>query len=527
MKKEILFFYFCIALNALPILLFRFFPSMDGPAHLYNANVLSQLCRDQSEVLHHYYTINPALVPNWTSHVLLAGFKVFLPAFLAEKVLLLLYVVGLPLTFRKFISCIAPSQSALTYIIFPFIYNYLFCLGFYNLSLSIILLFAGLTIAIRQIQAPSLRGWMGQAILFLLTYFTHPFSFALLVLGSFAIWAAQCLFSPVPPSTSLFQRFLSARPNLVRLGFACFIPVLLLLHFYATQHFYNSGQRLSTGEIMRYLKDLRPLICYNYNLELRLTEHLYHLFAGLTAIAFYERINGVISGQYSKMERFKRFFQPNDVWLSLALLLLVLLFVVPNSASAGMMSDRFALFFFLFWATWLAVQPLRPWLLRTATIIILVLNFGLTYRYIRVAKDQNKIVAQCVAASQYIPAGSTVLPLNYANNWLVPHFSNYLGIEKPMLILENYEADTGWFPLLWRTARPSPIFGDDIAPACLPGFTGPLGTAIPVDYVFLLGKLNQTDSCQVRIKEILDHDYESVYHSDNAAVFLYRHKHAL
>ena len=122
MKKEILFFYFCIALNALPILLFRFFPSMDGPAHLYNANVLSQLCRDQSEVLHHYYTINPALVPNWTSHVLLAGFKVFLPAFLAEKVLLLLYVVGLPLTFRKFISCIAPSQSALTYIIFPFIY---------------------------------------------------------------------------------------------------------------------------------------------------------------------------------------------------------------------------------------------------------------------------------------------------------------------------------------------------------------------------------------------------------------------
>lgn len=524
MKKANLLFYACIALNALPVLLFQFFPSMDGPAHLYNANILRHLWAGQSEVLHQWYTVNPAPVPNWTSHVLLAAFGAFLPAYLAEKALLLLYVVGLPLAFRAFVNRISPVHSPMVYLIFPFVYNYLFCLGFYNLSLSIVLLFAGLAISIKQMEAPSTSGWMIQMFLFLLTYFTHPFNFTLLALGAYAIWATHFLFLLTFPPASYWHRFRLSRPHLLRLGLASCIPMVLLFHFYATQHFPNSGERLSMGELMRFLKDVRPLISYHYENELRLTEQLYHLYIALLAIVFYERINEVSGQCYNRLEKWKRLFRPSDLWLGMALFILALLFAVPNGASAGMMSDRFALFFFLFLVVWLAVQPFPRWLWRAATALVLILNFGLVYRYLTVSKNLNRLVAQCVAASRQIDAGSTVLPLNYSENWLAPHFSNYLGIEKPMLILENYEADMGWFPLLWRGVRPSPVLGMDTLRSCLPFQDDALDTTVPIDYVFVLGKMTEADSCQVLLQRAIDRDYERVYGTGEEEVRLFRRR---
>ena len=520
MKKEHLFYYACIALNALPVLLFRFFPSMDGPAHLYNANILKYLWTEQSAVLQQYYSMHPALLPNWTSHVLLAAFGAFLPAFLAEKAMLLLYVVGLPLSFRSLVRRIAPGRQPLSYLIFPFVYNYLFCLGFYNLSLSMVLLFAGLALSVRQIESPSPAGWIAQTLLFTATYFTHPFSFTLLVGGAFAIWIVPVLFPTGLPIRSFSARFRTARWHLLRLSLACALPVLLLLRFYATQHFHNSGENLSNGELMRFIKDVRPLIAYHYEQELRLTEHLFHLFIALTAIAWYERIQRA-SGT-GGMEKWKALFRVNDIWLALAAFLLVLLFVVPNSASAGMMSDRFALLFYLFWVVWMAVQPFPRWLAQAATAVVLILNFALTYRYIRVAKDQNQLAVRCVAAAEHIRPGSIVLPFNYSDNWLAPHFSNYLGIEKPMVILENYEADTGWFPLLWRQGRPSPVF--EVDTACRPSRDQAAGSPVAVDYVFVLGRMNAADSCQFQVKRVLDRDFLPVYQSDDAAVLLYQRR---
>ncbi len=327
MKKEKLLFYTCILLNALPILLFRFFPSMDGPAHLYNANILRQLWLGQSEVLQQWYAVNPALIPNWTSHFLLAVFGLVLPAFLAEKLLLLLYVIGLPLAFRGLVTRLAPGQKVLVYLIFPFVYHYLFCLGFYNLALSIILLFAGLSITVQQIRAPTTRGWIAQAVLFTATYFTHPFSFTLLVLGASGIWAVQFLTVPVSSAKPLLQRFQSTRSPLWRLSLACLLPMALLVHFYMTQHFYNSGVRLSTNELLLFLKDVRPIIAYHYERELRLTEYLFPLFVSLSAIAFYIRINNVSGQGYGGGEKWRKLFRPNDLWLGLAVLLLVLLFL--------------------------------------------------------------------------------------------------------------------------------------------------------------------------------------------------------
>jgi len=34
-----------------------------------------------------------------------------------------------------------------------------------------------------------------------------------------------------------------------------------------------------------------------------------------------------------------------------------------------------------------------------------------------------------------------VLPINYSDNWLSGHFSNYLAIDKPIIVLENMDVE--------------------------------------------------------------------------------------
>ncbi|GCD77529.1 hypothetical protein JCM31826_10110 [Thermaurantimonas aggregans] len=113
---------------------------MDGPAHLYNANIIAHLLRE-NESLSEFYMINKFWIPNWTSHAFLAVLHFIMPAWLAEKILISLYVIGMALSFRFLIKQINTKSVALSIMIFPFMYSFLFHLGFYNFSISFIIFF--------------------------------------------------------------------------------------------------------------------------------------------------------------------------------------------------------------------------------------------------------------------------------------------------------------------------------------------------------------------------------------------------
>jgi uncharacterized integral membrane protein len=500
-------FWFFVALNALPVCCFPFFPTMDGAAHLYNASIINQLQSGASEVVDSFYTINPVWVPNWTGHFVLSLLMYVLPAFMAEKILLILYVVGVPWSYQKLLHALTRTNQWAAYLIFPFIYNFLFCLGFYNSSLSIILLFVTLTQWIDYLAKPHSKKILYIGISFLLTYFSHPFTLVLLCMGVFGC--------------TIVQRYQTIRLLLNRIGAMAMVGILpfgLLCYFYATQHFSGNNERLATIELIRYLTDVRPVISYQYEKELQLTQCLFWLYTGLIGYVVYTRTKAA----FDPATKNNRCLVKNDVWLGFALLLLVLLFIIPNNASAGMMSDRLALFFFVFLLVWLAVQPFPKWVWRTTTTVVLVVNFGLVFRYMREVRNQNKLVAQCVQAAQYIRPNSVVLPLFRHKNWLAPHFSNYLGIEKPMVILENYETDTGWFPVHWREDRPTVTLGDQALPVCLyTQNTTTNRTTKTVDYVFILGHKNQPEPCNTLVDSLIDQQFKIVYQSADGEVRLY------
>ena len=92
--KTILISAFLI-LHILPIWLFTYFPSQDGPAHIYNAYVLKSFHDfEEGKLMRQYYQLNLTLFPNWFTHAFLALCMYVVSPLFAEKILLSLIVTS-------------------------------------------------------------------------------------------------------------------------------------------------------------------------------------------------------------------------------------------------------------------------------------------------------------------------------------------------------------------------------------------------------------------------------------------------
>ncbi len=521
-------FQLMILLNMLPVLLFRFFPTMDGPAHLYNSNIISELLFNSHSTLNNYFAINPEPVPNWLSHFILALTNLFLPAWVAEKVLLILYFVLLPLSFRSFVKIY--NKPVLSYIIFPFTYSFLFYIGFYNYCLAFILLFYTISYWLKQKNEKNILRM--SVVLFLLisiTYFAHLLVYAFLLFSIFTL-ALQEVWETYQNKRSIKKVVKTHFKQIATLFFASLPSLLLFLWFFLKRDFSGENEYLDNSELIKWIKDIRPIIALSYEPELRLTEVLYHLFVGLTAILFFQRIQQIDYKQdqsiWQKIIHTTKngLFLKKDIFLLISLVVLLVYFYYPNSGGAGMMSDRFALMFYIFFIAWLAIQKFPKWLNIISVVVIIGINLGFVYRYLLATKDLNNFVTPIYKVADYIEPNSTVIPINFSDNWLSLHFSNYMGADKPMVVLENYEADVGWFPIRWKPKIPNNTIGGLKKDSTCVYWVHSNNMEQSADYVFILGEKPDKRECESTINEMLEKYYQRVKIPDNYNMKLFKKK---
>ncbi len=512
----------------LPVLLFRFFPTMDGPAHLYNSNIINELLFNSHSTLNDYFSINPEPVPNWLSHIILALANLFLPAWMAEKVLLILYFVLLPLSFRSFVKIY--NKPVLSYIIFPFTYSFLFYIGFYNYCLAFILLFYTITYWLKYTDDKKvLRSSVVLFFLMTITYFAHLLVYSFLLFSLF-ILAFQKIWSTYQNKRNFKEAVRTHLKQMVSLFFASIPSLLLFIWFFLKRDFSGENEYLDNSELIKWIKDIRPIIALSYNPELRLTEVLYHLFVGLSAILFFQRIQQIDYKQ-NKSSRQKiiyaiknGLFLKKDIFLLISLIVLLVYFYYPNSGGAGMMSDRFALLFYLFFVAWLAIQVFPKWLISIAIVIIIGINLGFVYRYLLATKDLNNFVTPIFKTADYIEPNSTIIPINFSDHWLSLHFSNYLGTEKPLVILENYEADVGWFPVVWNRNMPNNTLGELNKDSTCIYWAHSNNMVQLADYIFIIGDKPDNGECENIINKMIERFYERVKIPDNYEMKLFKRK---
>ena len=127
------------------------------------------------------------------------------------------------------------------------------------------------------------------------------------------------------------------------------------------------------------------------------------------------------------------------------------------------MSLRTQLYVFILTACCIAYRLPVLKIKNVGAFVIFVCFITLTGIHSKCQVSASYGVADYNSAAKYISPGSVVLPLDFAPNGIdevghmiadwnnsFNHASQYMGTEKPLVILDNYEANMGYFPLRWN-----------------------------------------------------------------------------
>lgn len=518
-QAEAVLFLIVLFLNLGPVFSTGIFSTLDGPAHVYNSNIINQLLFDPDTVYRQYFQLNPdVLIPNWIGHVLLSLLNSVLPGVLAEKLVVSIYLLLLPLAFRYFVKAVNPANTLFSYIIFPFTYTLFFLMGFYNFSFGLVGLFFALGYALNnreELHRPKKAVFL--FALLMLTYFSHLVLFLLLLL-LLASWFASTLFIKwLNRKQEAFTWKPQVRRALVLAAVAS--PGLLLsLLFFMNRPTIPGGETfLPRAELLSWLKNLRPLIAYCFPREEPYTRLLVYLLGGLILLTIGLRIRTIL-----KM-KFKNILQPVDFVLPVALLMLVLFFIMPDSQNGvGMISIRYCYLFFILLFTWVLTQQLSKLFFWPVVAVILYSHFNLNAYYTEVLRFNNTIAIETARAADFIVPGSTVVPFNL-REWNFGHTFGYVGIDKPIVVLENYECDGTHFPVNWNNETLPDVRIGSLHNTSLPGYYWKSvngNKIIPADFVFIIGKLEHVnDTAGMHLRREITANYHLKYAAE--AVELY------
>lgn len=509
-------FWSMLLCNIALILMPTFYPSMDGPSHLYNSNLLRHIISG-NQFLTDFYSINSFYLPNWIANLALALLLIIFNAAIAEKILVVSYVIGMASSFRYLIRQINPQNEFSSILIFPFIFSFLFRLGFYNFSIAFIFYFLVIGFWLKNHDKFRTKDLLILFLLITALYYSNVliFGFAGLTIGFHIMINAVKNYKNEHSFIEVINSILKRTLFILTASIYSLISMYL---FYSRIKFFPSDEKYPVNELLRWINDVRPLITYSYENEAPITGHFLHIFIFLFSIALYRKI--IIKG--------KGKIRISETMLTLlfpVILSLVALFVITDGSGAAMMSNRFVLMFYIFLTVIIAAISVRGLLSNIAITVFISLHFLLIARHhILSITPLSKDAVAVFDAGKSLKPNTVVLPVNLSDNWLQGHFSNYLGAKKPIVILENYEASVGWFPLKWNNEKiPNLTLAGKKSINSVDWVKGnDKNKEKQIDYICITGNIKKIDDSKYSELKTVINEYFKIKHiSKNSFVHIY------
>lgn len=440
----------------IPLWTLEYIPTQDGPSHLYNVHVLRQLLSHTSVVtLQTYFRINPIITPNIMGTGMLLLLTMLFPLLIAEKILVTIIALLLPITLLYVIRAFDRRQwvFALTGVLFA-LHN-LLLLGFYNFSLGTSLALFTLGFWLRHRKSLSWRNVLLFVALTGLTYLGHIAPFVFLLIALVCVTGQDLLLALSNKERPLF------RPALIANAVALTPAFGLGLHYVLT-HVGSETIHISPALIWRIFAEYSILATYT-------DRHIpiVHIFQALMGIALIITVVQRIQHRQWRSER--------DSMLWLSIILLVAFFVFPWwQNNGGWINNRFFLFFILSLSCWCAIAPTPPssqpsrsdaiqHLLAAGFLLIIVARtlllaqewttlqpeLGEFARLSTLIKPHTTVTYDRDSATY-----STGLQTNTVNIAPFRHAACYAALGQDVVYTDNYEAKFDYFPVRWQINRP-------------------------------------------------------------------------
>ncbi|GEM_PF-3930281 len=123
-------------------------------------------------------------------------------------------------------------------------------------------------------------------------------------------------------------------------------------------------------------------------------------------------------------------------------------------------------------------------------------------------------VINVTMARNLIKEKTVVQTVSLTKTWYQQHFTSYLGINKEVILLENYEASLPWFPFKWNNK----MLNEFLKKKAVFNFPVP-------DYIFIYGKYEKESvPLNDTIKDYISLNMVKIYESPNKFCCLYRQK---
>lgn len=495
------------------------FPSIDGPAHLAVAHIMTSLLVEPASQFARLYSLDLGIYPTWLCYALLMGLQQLLPPLAAEKALLVALVAAFWLALRYAMP--ASVTGPATLLTMPVLCSPTLFLGFYGYQLGLVVVVATVGFYFRHGGQFRLGPLIAGMALFCLAYLTHltavafaGFALGLLSLGRFLADFHETGFAA------------AWRPFAGRLAWIATIasPALLAVLLFAVPRLGGFGEEMPVP-----FDGSRP-------------ERLRLLLSGawLSATPNYVAYVGLawVTAVFVALVLGWRRLRLVSLWPFLLLVggLLALYLAVPYQLGMRWMPERIAVYFYaalgLLAGAMLAVDAGdgRRRLLGLIVTVGAMLALGLgTFARLDTARRLAPYYDEALAAVGRLEAGQSVLALRLVD----PTADRYHRQAAAMLIqgggygvvlagsldVKLYQAGAELFPVRFKaTADPYARWsGDADLTAAVPrpdldGFEARLG--YPLDRIVLFGADALTRWPEARaLAQRLARGYEPVYES--------------
>jgi hypothetical protein len=462
------------------------FVTQDGPAHVYNAQILAQSFDPESPT-RSVYTIAWKPIPNWSGHLILAALVTHLPAWIADRIMTSATLAGLAaatLWLRWRVSgskglVLAAFLSALLAM------NMAWLLGFTSFLIGSCLFPITLGVWWQGRYRLSFARITALALLLCLGYFCHLVSLGITVVGLVVLAIA----GPVPLDNGGAWKYRTAR--LLRTSIS-FVPLFVLAYFYLQaakrggplqpvwENLASPWSPVAWGERFGWVDPITLAVKDGLPFTNQVS-HAFILFAPVVWLSvglvlwWYGRITvrpdaaGASSADGPIAQEPLGTDRPGDDrqgWIVLAALLLVGGIVGPDSfgpTHGEFLPQRVLLLGFI------ALVPvfdadLSRWpgrFLLAAIVIAVGLQTAIVWDY---ALYCNATAGQIIRAAKLVGPDQRIVTLlvstkgRFRANPLL-HAENWLGVDTGNVVWNNYEARHYYFPVQFRPELKRPDSG--------------------------------------------------------------------
>lgn len=513
-------FYILLIVLLIPIWQSHYFVTNDGPSHIYNAAVLKDLLwNNHSEFYYQYYELNTELEPNWFNHIAYLILQHIFPAFLAEKVFLTIYVFGFVLGIKRLSKHINPQATWIVVLAMPLVYHKVLVMGFFNCSFSFVFAIFVIGYWLKHRDSFNYINAIKLSLLLILTYFTHPMG---LIMATstlailFVAHAIQKIQSKENISKSLARGgwlFLANIPALsFMIAYMLRADQLVLAIPTSTKQLYHM---LIEADTLNYLSINEKVVGISFSL----------LLGSLTLWGIIVKIR---LKKISFLDSFGLIF----------FLYVIIYFCMPGAMAGGsFFIERMQFMIFITLIFWLANVPFNKWVIRIGAGLMFIIGSSLIIMRIPIYQELSETAQEITSAHEYIEEESTVLPLIYeyagideegkviCTAWACMHIASYIGTQKSIVKLNNYEANTGYFPLLYKEElNPYWKLGNIHGNPPIPDIHGYSEEQGQIDYilqVFYPGPWKNHEGVLNSAKEI-ESKYTQTFVSENGRAILYK-----